>query len=62
MESRKLTAALLFRAGDRVATMVTNGIKVKTYEADQSREHLSTLKAIAYLEARGYHVQTDVFI
>lgn len=62
MEAGKLTEVITFRDGDRVASLVTDGTRTKTYESDCCREHTTTLKAIAYLESQGYHVQTDEFI
>jgi len=61
MEATTRTEVLTFRNGDRLATVVTDGRTVKTYEWESNRQHASLSKAIAYLEARGYSVEVEQF-
>lgn len=48
-----------FRRGDQIATIVTDGCSIRTYEPDECRAHTTLYRAIAYLEARGWHIITD---
>lgn len=53
---------LAFRKGDHTATIATNGVRNVSQEvATIVVEHQSLVKAIAYLEARGYNIQTSNF-
>ena len=61
MEATTQTEVLTFRNGDRLATVVTDGRTVKTYEWESNKQHVSLSKAIAYLEARGYKVDVEQF-
>lgn len=61
MEATTQTEVLTFRNGDRLATVVTDGRTVKTYEWESSMQHASLNKAIAYLEARGYTIEVEQF-
>lgn len=56
-----MTEVLTFRNGDNTATVVTDGSRHKTYEWELSREHASLTRAIAYLEAKGYSIETGTF-
>lgn len=61
MEATTQTEVLTFRNGDRLATVVTDGRTVKTYEWEINKQHASQSKAIAYLEARGYTIEVEQF-
>lgn len=50
---------LVFMKGDRMATIVTDGSKHKTYEFDRCQDHGSLNMAISYLEAKGYSINID---
>lgn len=60
-EGNNLTEVLTFRAGDSLATIVTDGQSVRTYEWEHTAEHASLSRAIAYLEGKGYSIETDNF-
>lgn len=50
---------LVFMKGDRMATIVTDGTKHKSYEFDRCQDHGSLNMAISYLEAKGYSINID---
>ena len=50
---------LTFRKGIRSATVVTDGIKTKSFEWEHSQDHDTLNQAIAYLEAQGYSIDTE---
>lgn len=50
---------LTFRKGIRAATVVTDGIRTKSFEWEHSRDHDNLKQAIAYLEAQGYSIDTE---
>lgn len=52
---------LSFQDGIRQATIVTDGVRHKSFEFDHSQDHPTLAKAIAFLEARGYRIVTDAF-
>lgn len=47
---------LSFYDGERIATVVTDGVNVRSYEPDKCEQHKWLESAISYLEARGYHI------
>lgn len=52
----KETAVILFRQGDQVATIVTDGQAVRSYTTQQCRSHRTLHKAVAHLECKGYRI------
>lgn len=52
---------LSFQDGTRQATIVTDGVRHKSFEFEHSKDHPTLAKAIAYLETRGYRILPDVF-
>lgn len=52
-------AVINFRKGDELAQVISNGESTRSYEIDDVKRHRSILKAIAYLEAKGYNVSPD---
>lgn len=52
---------LSFQDGIRMATIVTDGVRHKSFEWESSHDHPTLTKAIAYLESKGYRVMPDVF-
>lgn len=62
MEKRQeahLVEVLTFRKGIRAATVVTDGIRTKSFEWEHSQDHENLKQAIAYLEAQGYSIDTE---
>lgn len=57
----KPVEVLSFRRGDNLATVATNGERHVSQELELSTEHASLSQAIAYLEAKGYDIDTDNF-
>lgn len=57
----KFVEVLSFRRGDDLATVATNGERYVSQERVLLVEHASLSKAIAYLEAKGYNIDTDNF-
>lgn len=53
MDEKRLES-LYFSRGDQTATIVTNGVVVRTYEPDESRQFRSLAAAIAHLECAGW--------
>lgn len=54
-------AILGFRKGDKQATIVTDDVVTRSYEAEGCRSHDSLKEAIAYLESKQYTIITDQF-
>lgn len=52
---------LSFRNGDNLATIATDGTRHVSQEFELSKEHATLLKAISYLEAKGYGILIDGF-
>lgn len=52
---------LSFQDGIRQATIVTDGVRHKSFEFEQSQDHPTLAKAIAFLETRGYRIVPDAF-
>lgn len=52
---------LSFQDGTRQATIVTDGVRHKSFEFEHSQDHPTLAKAIAYLETRGYRILPDAF-
>lgn len=50
---------LRFRRNDDIATVVTDGQHIRTYEPDRCEQHDSLYKAIGHLEARNYTIIMD---
>lgn len=50
---------LRFRDGDKLATVVTDGQHIRTYEPDRCEQHDSLYKAIGFLESRNYNIIMD---
>jgi len=55
------TEVLAFRRGENIATIATDGKRHVTQELELLKEHGTLLKAIAYLEAKGYEIDIDNF-
>ena len=54
-------AVIAFRKGDEWATVVTDGDQTRSFTMRECRRHEDMMRAIGFLEARGYEVLTDVF-
>lgn len=54
-------AVIAFRKGDEWATVVTDGNQTRSFTWRECRRHEDMLRAIGFLESRGYEVMTDVF-
>lgn len=61
--SRQVTnpEVLSFVNRSTAAYIVTDGERHKTFETNETRDHASLQKAIAYLEAKGYSIVPDNF-
>lgn len=53
------TEVISFQRGDNLATVVTDGRRFRTYEIENTRQHSSLSRAIAYLEGKGYNIIID---
>lgn len=51
---------LTFRKGEEVATIVTNGAKTRVFHSGLSLIKSTMGKSIAYLECRGWSIETGV--
>lgn len=54
-------AVIAFRKGDEWATVVTDGDQTRSFTWRECRRHEDMMRAIGFLESRGYEVLTDVF-
>lgn len=52
---------LSFTRGDNLATIATNGMRHVSQEFECVKEHSSLKSAIAYLESKGYKIDTSNF-
>lgn len=52
---------LIFRKGDRQATVCTDGLHYATYDSRGRKWHKSLTAAIAHLEGRGYKIIVDLW-
>lgn len=52
---------LSFRMGDNLATIATDGQRHVSQEFELAKEHSTLTKAISYLVAKGYELDTDNF-
>lgn len=52
---------LSFLRGDNLATIATDGVRHISQEHELVKDHASLSQAIAYLEAKGYDIDTDNF-
>lgn len=71
----QVTEVLTFRRGDNIATVVTNGVRHKTYAFEEYNvyarhktrewveidEHARLSQAIAHLESKGYSIDMEAF-
>lgn len=55
------TEVLSFTRGDNLATIATNGMMHVSQEFSLVKEHSSLKSAIAYLECKGYKIDTSNF-
>ena len=55
MDEKRLET-LTFTRGDQTATIVTNGVVVRTYEPNESRQFRTLAAAIAHLECAGWRI------
>lgn len=55
------TEVLSFKRGDNLATIATNGSMHVTQEFELVKEHPTLTRAIAYLMAKGYSIDTSNF-
>lgn len=55
------TEVLSFVRGDNLATVATSGSRHVSQEFQCVKEHTSLTKAISYLEAKGYTIDTSNF-
>lgn len=54
-------AVIAFRKGGEWATVVTDGDQTRSFTWQECRRHEDMMRAIGFLESRGYEVMTDVF-
>lgn len=60
MENKQYAVEVLsFRKDDQLATIVTDGVKFKSFEFEVNKDHESLARAIAYLESRGYSIYIE---
>ena len=52
---------LTMRNGYRLATVVTDGERTRSFEVNDTKDHPNLYAAIAHLEAKGYSIQPDIF-
>lgn len=52
---------LSFVRGENLATVVTDGVRHKSFEFECNQDHPSLHRAIAYLESKGYSIVPDLF-
>lgn len=52
---------LSFCRNENLATIVTDGVRHVSYEFELCKEHATLLKAISYLETKGYGILMDGF-
>lgn len=55
-------AVLTFTRKKAVATIVTDGVHVRSYEPQNVKSHARISHAISYLESRGWSIEMDKFI
>lgn len=55
-------AGISMRRGTDIATVITDGKSVMTYEQTGRTQWCSMSRAISYLECKGYSVDTEDFI
>ena len=55
------TEVITMRRDDNVATIAFSDLRVVSQEIELLKEHKSLWRAIAYLEAKGYRIDTDEF-
>lgn len=60
-EVMKKVEVLTFMKGDDYATVVTDGVRHRSFTWKTTAEHPTLQSAIAWLEARGYSIVTDKF-
>ena len=49
------------RNGYKLATVVTDGARTRSFEVNDTKDHPNLYSAIAPLEAKGYSIQPDIF-
>lgn len=60
MDNRQYAVEVIsFMKDDQLATIVTDGVKFKSFEYEVNKDHDSLARAIAYLESRGYSVYIE---
>lgn len=63
MKTKELELAVLtFTRKKAVATIVTDGVHVRSYEPQNVKSHARLSHAISYLESRGWSIEMDKFI
>lgn len=63
MKTKDLELAVLtFTRKKAVATIVTDGVHVRSYEPQNVKSHARLSHAISYLESRGWSIEMDKFI
>lgn len=55
------TEVMSFQRGDNLATIATNGRMHVSQEFEVVKEHQTLSGAIAYLEAKGYSIDTCIY-
>ena len=58
-DSRQQLEVIGFSKGWEQATVVTDGAQTRSFTAKECQAHGSIKKAIAHLEAQGYHIIPD---
>ena len=59
-DSRQQLEVIGFSKGWEQATVVSDGEQTRSFTARECQKHGSIMKAIAHLEAQGYHIIPDV--
>lgn len=53
------TETIQFHKGNEIAFVITDGQNCRSYRTTECKSHVSLSRAIAYLEADGFVIDTD---
>ncbi len=53
------TETIQFHKGEEIAFVITDGQNCRSYKTTECKAHSSLSRAIAYLEAEGFGIDTD---
>lgn len=60
-ETKTYYETLHFRKGDKLATIITDGLHYATYTNEGREWHNKLSSACAYLESKGYNIIIDLW-